>query len=69
MNQLIRHVIAVEIIRQGAAVVFATTLLVGSTTAFAESANWSDRFGLGLFFMVIGVGIVTVIHCHKLRNL
>jgi hypothetical protein len=68
MNQVIRQIAAVEIIRQAAAVVVASALVVGATTAFAESANWSDRFGLGLFFVVIGAGIVTMIHCHRTRH-
>lgn len=68
MNQVIRHIAAVEIVRHGTAVVLASVVFVAATTAFAESANWSDRFGLGLFLTVIGVGIVTMIQCHRMRH-
>lgn len=50
-----------RIIRQTLAVVVASAIPVGVTTAFA---GWSDGLGLGALLIAIGIGIVTIVHLH-----
>lgn len=50
-----------KVIRHYVAVVAASVIPVGLAAAFA---GWSDALGLGLFLIAIGVGIVTMAHCH-----
>jgi hypothetical protein len=57
-----------NITRHIAAVVLAGAIPVALTTAFAESAGWSDRLGLGLFLMTISVWVITTVHCHRMEK-
>lgn len=57
-----------QITRHLAAVLVASAIPVGLTTAFAESAGWSDRLGLGAFFMTIAVWVITMVHCYRLES-
>jgi hypothetical protein len=59
-----------KIVRRFAAVVLASALAVLATGAIAdEPLTWGDRFGLGLFLMTVGVGIVTMASCHRMQQL
>jgi hypothetical protein len=55
-----------KVIRHMVAVVVASAIPVGLTAVFA---GWSDALGLGLFLVAIGVGIVTMAHCHASEKL
>jgi hypothetical protein len=56
-NKVIRHIVAV---------VLASAIPIGLAVVFA---GWSDALGLGLFLIAVGVGIVTMVHCHLSERL
>lgn len=58
------------VVRRVTAIFLAPLLAVALTSAVAdESFGWSDRLGLGVFLVAIAVGTVTMISCHKMRDL
>ena len=55
-----------KVLRHCVAVVVASAIPIGFAAVFA---GWSDALGLGLLLIAIGVGIVTMVHCHLSERL